>query len=295
MKQFSLILTFLCFLCASSTAQLPKTEVFSFNYSSAKKGKINVSSPKLLSFDNKSGYNNQPAFINDDIYISQSSFLGGKQQTDIVALNTTAKTKSIVTKTKSSEYSPTAHPDGKHFTVIQAREDGKQFLVKYQLDRKGKGEILFENKTNIGYHCWLSANKVALFLVDESKGHHLVIGDVTTGATKHVAFNVGRCIKKSQSGNLIYLDKEIDGNWKLKTVLTNTGQTLLLGQILEGEEDFEILPDGYIITGHQGSIYKLIPEKGSEWVPIVSLKKFVKTKKITRIAVKGNKLVVVAE
>lgn len=295
MKQFSLITTLLFLICISITAQLPKTEVFSFNYAPARKGKINVFNPKLLTHDNKSGYNNQPSFINDDIYISQSSFLGGKQQTDIVALNTTAKTKSIVTKTNSSEYSPTPHPDGKHFTVIQAREDGKQYLVKYSLDRKAKAEILFEDKTNIGYHCWLSAEKVALFLVDESKGHHLVIGNVKTGATKHVAFNVGRCLKKSQSGNLIYLDKEVDGNWKLKTVLINTGQTLLLGQMLEGEEDFEILPDGYIITGHKGSIYKLVPEKGSEWVPIANLRNLVKTRKITRIAAKGSKLVLVIE
>lgn len=295
MKQFTLIITLLSFICASVSAQLPKTEVFSFNYTTAKKGKINITSPKLLTYDNKSGYNNQPSFINDDIYISQSSFRGGKQQTDIVALNTTARTKSIVTKTKASEYSPTPHPDGKHFTVIQAREDGKQYLMKYPLDRKGKGEILFGDKTNIGYHCWLNANKVALFLVDESKGHRLIIGDVTTGATKHVAFNVGRCLKRSSSGNLIYLDKEVDGNWKLKTRLTNTGQTLLLGQILTGEEDFEILPDGYIVTGHQGSLYKLIPEKGSEWIPIANLKNYAKNRKITRIAAKGSKLVVVFE
>jgi hypothetical protein len=160
---------------------------------------------------------------------------------------------------------------------------------------RGKGKALFSKLNNVGYHCWLSADKVALFLVDESKGHRLVIGEVSTGKTKHVAFNVGRCLKTSKSGNLIYLDKEIEGSWKLKTIKSDTGQTILLGDSMPKEEDFEVLPDGYIVAGHNGSIYKLVPEKGSVWIAVANLKFYVKDKKISRIASKGNRLVVVAE
>lgn len=276
-------------------AQLPKTEVFSFTFSEAKKKRWNLSSPKLLSFDNRNGYNNQPSFIGDDIYITQSAFLSGKEQTDIIALNINDRTKSVVTRTKTSEYSPTPHPDGKHFTVIKQELNGKQYLVKHRLDKKGKGEYLFKNTTNIGYHCWLSDTKVALFLVDESKGHKIVIGDVTTGATKHVAFNVGRCMKKAPNGNLIYLDKQVKDDWKIKTLKVETGQTIMLGSILEGVEDFELLSDGYIVAAKDGIIHKFYPEKGKEWLPIANLKPYVKTKKVTRIAIKGNRLVIVAE
>lgn len=284
----------LCF-SFSLVAQLPKTEIFSFTVSEGKKKRWNVSSPKLLTHDNKNGYNNQPSFIGDEIYITQSAYLGGNEQTDIVSLNLEQKKKTVITRTPASEYSPTMHPDGKHFTVIRQDVNGKQNLVKYDLDRKGKGEILFKNNTNIGYHCWLTDNKVALFLVEESKGHRLVIGDASTGKTKHVAFNVGRCLKKSPSGNLIYIDKEMDGNWRFKTYKPDTGQSILLGQSLTDEEDFEVLSSGYIIAGHQGVIYRLEPENGSEWVPIANLKPYVKDKKISRIAAKDNQLVVVAE
>ncbi|MGK0389622.1 MAG: hypothetical protein ACI94Y_002366 [Maribacter sp.] len=291
----TILTIFLMTILFSLTAQLPKTQIFSFDYTEFKKKKWKIYNPKLLTNDNKVGYNNQPSFIGDDLYITQSSSFQGQDQTDIVALDITNKTKSQVTKTASSEYSPTAHPDGKHFTVIKAHTNGDQILMKYQLDKEGKGKALFSKLNNVGYHCWLSADKVALFLVDESKGHRLVIGEVSTGKTKHVAFNVGRCLKTSKSGNLIYLDKEIEGSWKLKTIKSDTGQTILLGDSMPKEEDFEVLPDGYIVAGHNGSIYKLVPEKGSVWIAVANLKFYVKDKKISRIASKGNRLVVVAE
>ncbi len=296
MNSRSIIILILCAFSTSLWSQLPKTEIFHFNFeSTGKKKKWTISNPKLLTFDNKNGYNNQPSFIGDEIYITQSSYSNGGDQTDIVALNVNNKTKSRVTQTGDNEYSPTAHPDGQSFSVIKQYKDGRQHLVKYAMDRKGKGKILFSKHSNIGYHCWLTSTKVALFLVDEAKGHRLVIGDTQTGAIKHVAFNVGRCLKKSPNGNLIYLDKEIEGNWRLKTLKPETGQTILLGQTLTDEEDFEVLPNGYIITGHMGNIYRLEPENGSEWVPIVSLKSFIKNKKISRIAVKDNQLALVVE
>ncbi len=274
-------------------AQLPITHVYLFDYED--KERFELYNTRLLTFDNEDGYNNQPAFIGGELFITQSHRLNGKIQTDIVSLDFKREWKSRMTRSGSSEYSPTACPDGEHFSVIRAFENGVQQLWKLPLDKKGYGESFFPQITNVGYHCWLNENEVAMFLVDEEQGHELVIGNIRTGDITHVSFNVGRCIKKSPKGNLIYVHKVGDSIWQIKSRNIDTDETFILSQTLPENEDFEILPDGRIITGYQGVLYRLEPDKGNEWSRIFSMDNIIGEKEITRIAIDNGKIALVCK
>ncbi len=295
MKSIFLIIFFTHILAIQThvVVQLPTTQIYLFDYSDDTEFKLQ--NTKLLSHHNKSGYNNQPAFIDNQLYISQSFLKYGEEQTDIVALDYKNKLKSRVTKSKSSEYSPTACPDRKHFSVIRAFEDGVQQLWKLPLDRQDHGDALFAQMTNVGYHCWLNEYEVALFLVDEEKGHELVIGDIRTGDITHVSFNVGRCIKKSTKGNLIYVHKVSEDVWQLKSRNIKTGETFLLSQTLPKKEDFEVMPDDRLITGYDGYLYRLEPENGNEWESLIRINHIIDNKEITRIAVSDDKIALVVK
>ncbi len=273
--------------------QLPNTQIYVFDYEEDEKFKL--SNTKLLTYDNKTGYSNQPSFIRDKLYITQSSRAFVKTQTDIFALDLKNKYKSKVTRSRSNEYSPTPCPDGENFSVIRQFDTGVQQLWRLPLDQQDYGDALFPQITNVGYHCWLNDNEVALFLVDEKEGHELVIGDIRTGDVRHVSFNVGRCIKKSPKGNLVYVHKVSDNSWQLKSRNIQTDQTVVLAQTLPQNKDFDILPDGRLICGYEGSLYRLEPEAGNEWVSITRIGHIIGNKEITRIAVNNDKIAIVAK
>ncbi len=286
-------LGFFMVLAIHMQAQLPNTQIYTFDFTDGSEFKLY--NTKFLSFDNKTGYNNQPTFIGDELYYTRSFKKFGKEQTDIVALDVKNKLKSQVTKSLSSEYSPTLCPDRKHFSVVRAFENGVQQLWKLPLDRQDTGEALFPQITNIGYHCWMNEYEVALFLVDEEKGHELVIGDLRTGDITHVSFNVGRCLMKSPKGNLIYVHKVSDTVWQLKSRNIQTDETVLLTQTLPETEDYAIMPDGRIITGYDGHLYRLEPQQGNEWISLIRVNHIIDNKEITRIAVKKGKIAIVAK
>lgn len=291
---FSLFLLFTGSIIAQN--QLPKTQIYAFTITPSKKKRWKVVQPKLLTYDNKQGYNNQPAFFNGKLYFSQSAFIHGKEQTDIVALDIENKKKSIVTRTaKANEYSPTLHPDEQSFCVISQDKAGNQKLLQYQLNQKGKAKNLFPRLNKIAYFSWLNLEKVALISLFKN-GLKLSIGLPNKGTTKHIAFNVGRCIKRSPKGNLVFVEKESDSQWNIKTLNPETGQTFMMGTMPPNVQDFEILEDGTVVAGFKSSIYRLAPEKGGEWVFVSNLEQFIDAnKKISRIAVKGNQLAVVVE
>ena len=172
----------------------PATEVFLMSLppnASAHDGPVN-----WINISSSPGYDNQPSFLPDSSAVLFSSNRDGKQ-TDIYRYDIAAKALKQVTNTVDLEYSPTVTPDGKTFSVIrQAAADGTQLLVRYDLATGAPHSVVFENVKPVGYHAWIDATHVAMFILGSGQGAPatLQIGDTKTGTAEVAATGIGRSV-----------------------------------------------------------------------------------------------------
>ncbi|MGB0524385.1 MAG: TolB family protein [Flammeovirgaceae bacterium] len=284
MKNFVVLVIATCF-SLSAFAQ-SATEVYLFDFK--KKGKnFQVTNP--INISTNKGYDNQPSFLPDGSAILFTSTYG--DQTDVVRYDIKSKTKTKLTNTAGSEYSPTVMPNGTHFSSILLEKDGRQLLWKYPL-AGGKGQIVVE-KLVIGYHCWFNENTLFSFVL----GDQFTLQKTTLSTGKHeiVAKNIGRSLHKIPKTDAIsYIQKDKIRRWSIQKLDPATGNVETLIKTHRQQEDMAWTPKGTILMGKGEILYKFNPKKDDGWVEVISLKQFGLTG-ITRLAVspKGDKLVVV--
>jgi hypothetical protein len=149
-----------------------------------------------INISNSPGYDNLPSFLPDSSAVLFSSNRDGKQ-TDIYRYDIAARSVKQLTSTPDGEYSPTVTPNGKTFSAIrQAASDGTQLLVKYDLSTGAHSGVVFENVKPVGYHAWIDATHVAMFILGSGQGAPatLQIGDTATGTAEIVATGIGRSV-----------------------------------------------------------------------------------------------------
>jgi len=240
MRYILLILAVSTILTPSKQAA-PATEVFlmSLTDTGAHDGAawINIS--------NNPGYDNQPSFVPDSSAVLFSSNRDGKQ-TDIYRYEIATKSVRQLTNTADSEYSPTVTPDGKTFSVIrQAAADGTQLLVKYDLATGAHQSVVFENVKPVGYHAWIDATHVAMFILGSGQGQPatLQIGDTKAGTAEVAATGIGRSVLvRPGTGTVSYITTGADRmvrEFDLKQRMTRD-----LFTPIEGSQDGVWTPDG---------------------------------------------------
>ncbi len=257
---------FLGILC---NAQLPKTDVYLADLKNINL-KPQILSIKYLNHFNPNGYNNQARFFSyDDVYISVAK--DTNQITDIYHLNVKSEEITQVTNTeKISEFSPIPTPSGTDFSVIRIENDGvTQTLWLYPLDRSNIGKRLLPTLKNIGYHTWIAKDSVALFLVGSP--HALAISNIVSGKTEIIVDNIGRCIKMNVDGDLLFVHKIRPDLWLLKMYNIKDKAISTLCQMPQNTEDFEVLPNGIVITGVGPKLKTFNVKKDTDWVEIADL------------------------
>ncbi len=242
--------------------------------------------PQFLTGFNKSGYNNQPAFINNSELLITVG-MAQDNQTDIYLLDLEKKTRLRMTRTPESEYSAHLSPDNLFFSVVRVETDEgrSQRLWEYPLDRADSGKAVFQYLRGIGYYHWLDRFKVALFNVATT--NYLSLGDTRNQNTQHLATNIGRTFQTSPSGNLVFVHKITDNNWVIKIMDPNTLQVQEITKTISGSEDFVVLKDGSILMGKGSRLYRYKPVKGGQWMEVADLKNL-SIYNITRMAVSGD-------
>ncbi len=269
-----------------SVAQLPNTNVYCFDMERDGAG-INVKNARFLTIYNPRGYNNQPQWINNnELYLAvQTPY--DTNQTDIVSLSLLNNTLTRVTATAESEYSPTATPDRRMFSCVRvdaAAYGGAQRLWAYPYDRSNGGRDLLQLHQRIGYHCWLTDKKVALFIVDGQQ-NHLKLANIEDQSSIDLMSGIGRSMARMSDGKLAFVQKASAQSWQIKTLDPNSYNTTLLIETLPGSEDFALLADGTFIMGHGGKLYGFNPTDAvKEWRELVDLSKYGLTN-IKRLAV----------
>ncbi|MEM1328546.1 MAG: hypothetical protein AAGI23_21500 [Bacteroidota bacterium] len=293
-----LLLLFSAFYLSNSVAQDLESNVYLFDMKRKSDREFALDNPTYLTYFNPTGYNNQPMFVNDDELFVTVRY-PNQDQTDIYLLNLRRRTKSQVTETTESEFSPTLMPDLFSFSAVRVEENGDQRLWQFPTDRLDNGKPVFKYLNNIGYHHWINSRRVALFLVGQNT-NKLAIADVSTDQTRDVVSNIGRCFKTSpRTGNLLFVHKVSPRTWYIKQInaYDEYAKGEIVAQTLPGSEDFLILDDGTFLMGNSSKLFKYHPSYDNDkgWQEIADLK-YYGIRNITRLALSGNnKIAVVTE
>lgn len=291
MISFRKTISVLCMLIAAQCllGQLPKTELYLFNFSNSG-STISLRNPTYLTGFNLEGYNNQPAFFStNELYLTSNKY---GEFTDIVKLDLRTNTLYRVTETDSiSEFSPTLSPIEDRFSTVRIERDGStQSLWLYPLNQENTGSRLLRSISTIGYHCWLSEDLIAMFLLPEP--FTLYIGSLEENNYFPVIDNIGRCLRQNDNGNLVFVHKLDDAHWYIKTFDSETKSIDIITQTLEGAEDFIILPGGIFLMGKGSILYSYNPAVDETWKVVEDLADYNITN-ITRMAMSRNRLVIV--
>ncbi len=286
-----LLLLIAVWTCTDLHAQLPSTTMFLLDYE-LEGDTIYFDNPIELTGFNDPGYNNQPSFFDENnLYITSNKY--DREKTDVIRLDLSGEKLYQITETVESEFSPTLSPDPRYFSAVRIERDGRdQSLWLYPMDHSNYGRRLLESLDNVGYHCWLSEDEVALFLVEDPIT--LALGNVTTGKVARIAENIGRCIRLTSNGELIIVSKTSDADWYLKSYDLLTRRFKILGKTLPGSEDFEILADDSIIMASGSKLYRFnIIGNQTRWDEMDDFSDLGITS-ITRLALSAEKLVLVS-
>jgi hypothetical protein len=274
------------------SGQLPSTNLVLFDLKSNEKVVV-LENPKYITSFNPAGYNNQPHFISNDLLWITSDYKS-PGNTDIYQLDLINSAIKRLTATQESEFSPAASPNG-HLTVVRQKisEDGDpdQKLWSYDNDRKLNEGPVTSEFDNIGYFCWLSELDLALYQV--TSPNELVMYNLSNNKRHHIAYNVGRALKKDKNGDMFYVHK-VGGSWSLRKFDIKSFTSSYIAEMIEGQEDFAILPNGDIISSHGAKLMHLKMVPNAEWKEITDLSSY-RINKISRIAANNSRLAIVFE
>jgi len=269
-------------------AQAPGTDIYLMDYK-MKDGRLQFGTMRNLT--NRAGYDNQPFFLSRGEGLL-FTVIGADGQADIYKCNFADYTLTQLTRTPESEYSPTLMPDGKHFSAVRVEKDSSQRLWKFPF-AGGAPNLVLEKVKPVGYHAWIDANTLALFIL--GKPNTLQVADVRTGQTKTVGGNLGRALHKIPRREAFsFVHKVNEEQWIIKSFDPKLSETKVLIKTLEGSEDCAWTPEGILLSGSGSKFYQWDPKGKKEWLELANFAKL-DLKNLTRIAVspKGDRIAVV--
>ena len=288
-KQFLLFALLLCGALNARAQALPANNITLFSLQKGADSLWRPQAPRFLTGFNRQGYNNQPAFFStSEFYCTVQQADRDTTQTDLYAFNLDLLSKTQITATTTSEYSPGLMPGGKRFCAVRVEADGSQRLWSFPLDRSDNGRPEFPNIRAVGYYCWLSDTLSALFIVGNSdKEHVLYTAGLRGQKLQRVSGNPGRCLQRLPQGKLAFVQKLTDQTWLLKSYDPKTKLSETLVRMPEGCEDFVVLPDGSFLCGTGSKLFQFKPGLIPDWREIADLSRF-NIKNISRLAFGGR-------
>lgn len=222
---------------------LPETDVYLVLVHVGSGGNV-VGIPRNVT--KREGYDNQPLFLPDGSAFFFTSFHDG--QTDIYRYNIETGTVERVTATPAGEWAPALVPDGGGFTISRA-EDGEAFQRLWRFPMDGRSpRVVLRDVTGAGYHAWVDADTVALYLTADPS--ELALVDVASGHREVVAVNVGRCIHVAGAGRaLLYVDKSDPDQWLIRELDISIMEAVRRVPAIASNEDFAVHRDRSLLMG----------------------------------------------
>ena len=236
-------------------------------------------------------YQNQPHFLpgGDVLY----TVIAEDGQADIYRYQPSSATRTRLTYTQESEYSPTPMQDGSSYSAVRVEHDGTQRLWAFPL-AGGPPRLLLPPVKPVGYHLWLDSGDLALFVLGEP--HSLFQVTMPSGESKRILGSIGRCLKKIPGQNdYTVVIKPKEGPWAIHRIDPASGSSKLLVSTRGQGEDYAWLNGETLIMGDGSSLYQFRPGVNDDWSQFADLAEYgIKT--ITRIAVRhdGRQLALVS-
>jgi WD40 repeat protein len=267
----------------------PGVDIFIADFSELG-GNAKVGKPANIT--KRAGYDNQPGFTPDGSAILYTSIREDKQaDTYKYVIKTSVVMR--MTETPESEYSPTVTPDRKHFSVIRVEADSTQRLWEFPLSG-GAPRLVLEKIKPAGYHLWVNADTLAVFVLGTPNSLRLV--EKATEKADTVSENVGRSIRLAPGGEAVTFVHKISADeWTIKTLNIKTRKIDSLIKTLPGSEDFVWTPGGALLMAKEAKLFRFNPSSDKDWKEVADFSG-IGIKAITRIAIspKGDKVAFVA-
>ncbi|MEQ8362061.1 MAG: hypothetical protein RH948_04275 [Cyclobacteriaceae bacterium] len=281
---FCLLLISMPFLATSQVG----SEIYLFDVQLSG-DKMGISNPKNVT--NHPGYDNQPSFHSSKSLLFYSSF-NDEGRSDIKVYDyKTGKTTSL-TSTTEREYSPTLTPDEKFISCIIQRDNDAQDLGKYPIE--GGEPITLIDNLIVGYHAWVDADNLILFVLGESMT--LQWYDLKNKKAEILEQSIGRSLHKISGENAMsFIHKRSENDWVINRLDIISKKITTITSTLKGSEDITWTNDGRIISSDGEKLFFYNPKLKSEWKEIEMNLGNIKISDITRLAITkdGKKLAVV--
>jgi hypothetical protein len=252
---------------------------------------LTLSNPKNIT--NRVGYDNQPFFHTSKSLIYYTAMQDG--QSDIWSYNYKTGTRTQITNTLDSEYSPTVTPDKKHLScIVQRKSNGDQDLVKYNIDNPAETQMIFESRKTgkIGYQAWLNKHELITFVLGEPQTLHYQ--NLITKKDTVIAPNIGRSLHLIPKQKAFSFVQQVVGKWLIRSFNPSKNTITDIAESSPNSEHYNAwVNDKVILESRNLEIFSY--ELASKQWRKVTLPEGFPKKKISRMAVKGNKVAVVID
>lgn len=274
------------FICVSLfTSAQTSTEIIVFDIKS-ENGQYLFSNP--VNITNHKGYDNQPFFHPSKPLIYYSSF-NDSGRSDIKIYDYKTGKTSNLTETNEREYSPTVTPDGKYISCIIQRDNGAQDLGKYPING-GKPEVLINN-LKVGYHLWLSKEKLVLFVLGDSTNPNTMrLYDLSAKTDNVLAKNIGRSLQLIPGENAFsFVQNVSDKEKRVQKYDIATGTISPVTMTIRGQDFLTWLGNNLMLMGEGTGLYLFDSKTNDGWQPVLIEGDASLIKGITRVAVNAEK------
>ena len=202
------------------------------------------------------GYDNQPMFSPDGSRILFAANHDGKQ-TDIYAFDRASRRVSQLTRTPENENSPTFLPAGigaaGGFSVVQSEMNRTQRLWRFEA-KGGNPQLILTDIKPVGYHAWVDADRLALFVLGQPNS--LQLASVNSGKGEVVANGIGRSLHRIPGTRLVsFVHREPSGEFWVKQIDIDSKKIDALTKVVDGnnERDMTWTADGKTILMSGGT------------------------------------------
>jgi len=238
----------------------------------------------------RAGYDNQPFFSSDGRAFYFTSQRG--TQTDIYRYDLAERRAVPVVSTPESEYSPTLMPDGRHLSVIRVELDSTQRLWALPLDG-GAGKPVLDTIKPVGYHVWLNADTVFVFVLGSPATLRRALP--ARGTAEIVARDIGRTLLLIPKQHRVsYVQRDSSGGW-IRSLDPVSASSEAIAPLPEGTEFYAWTPEGELLSTRGNALLRFDP-KARQWETLAQFSE-PGLRKITRLAVspRGDRIALVGE
>lgn len=234
------------------------------------------------------GANFQPSFTRDGkavLFTSDRSGSNNVYRHDLASGVTTA-----LTATPHNLYSPTPLPDGSGFSAIRVVDADPAYGIErtepslWRFGWDGQAIAPVVPVMRVGYHAWVDADRLALFIVDDvadRNAHRAVLFNRSTGKSTLLTDKPGRSLGRTADGRrALFVDQTDPAHWRITAQgdLDDRPQVLVETPVgPDGAKDtnrsqyFAALPDGSLLMARGALLLRWDGKPGGSFQPLAEL------------------------